>query len=130
MLAGELDGVRRAVRVLDRGATAAVFSNGESWTLEAIDPLAAPAGAAAATGRLTAPMPGRVVQLLVAAGDSVRQGQPMMVVEAMKMEHTIAAPVDGEVTLLHFGVGDQVPEGEVLVAIDSTAAREAASSSR
>ena len=81
-------------------------------------------------GRLTAPMPGKVISVLVRAGQRVAKGDALLVMEAMKTEHTIAAPVDGEVTLIHYGVGDQVPEGEVLVAIDSTAAREAASSSR
>ena len=63
-------------------------------------------------------MPGRVVQLLVAAGDRVRQGQPMMVVEAMKMEHTIAAPRDGTVLSVHYASGDLVEEGAELIALE------------
>ena len=117
MLAVVLDGVRRTVRVLDYGGVTAVFFDGESWIFEAIDPLAPPAGADAAAGRLTAPMPGRVVQVLVRAGDAVRQGQPMMVVEAMKMEHTIAAPRDGTVAAVHFAPGDLVEEGAELIAL-------------
>ena len=95
----------------------AVFFDGESWVFEAIDPLAPPVGADAAAGRLTAPMPGRVVQVLVWAGDAVRQGQPMMVVEAMKMEHTIAAPRDGTVAAVHFAPGELVEEGAELIAL-------------
>ena len=68
MLAVILDGVRRTVRVLEYGDATAVFVDGESWVFETIDPLAPPAGADPAAGRLTAPMPGRVVQVLVRRG--------------------------------------------------------------
>jgi 3-methylcrotonyl-CoA carboxylase alpha subunit len=57
------------------------------------------------------------VQLLVAAGDPVQRGQPMMVVEAMKMEHTIAAPRDGTVAAVHYAPGDLVEEGAELIAL-------------
>jgi 3-methylcrotonyl-CoA carboxylase alpha subunit len=116
-LAVTLDGVRRTLRVLEHGAALAVFAAGESWIIEAVDPLTPPLGLDAIIGRLTAPMPGRVVQLLVVAGDRVRQGQPMMVVEAMKMEHTIAAPRDGTVAAVHYAPGDLVEEGAELIAL-------------
>jgi 3-methylcrotonyl-CoA carboxylase alpha subunit len=112
-----LDGVRRSLRVLEHGAALAVFIAGESWIIEPVDPLMPPLGADAIIGRLTAPMPGRVVQLLVAAGDRVRQGQPMMIVEAMKMEHTIAAPRDATVASVHYAPGDLVEEGVELIAL-------------
>ena len=66
-------------------------------------------------GRLTAPMPGKVVAFLVAAGEQVSQGQPLAVMEAMKMEHTIAAPAAGTVAELLYAVGDQVGEGAELL---------------
>lgn len=116
-LAVTLDGVRRTLRVLEHGGALAVFTAGESWLIEPVDPLLPPLGADAIIGRLTAPMPGRVVQLLVAAGDRVRQGQPMMIVEAMKMEHTIAAPRDGTVAAVHYAPGDLVEEGAELIAL-------------
>jgi len=116
-LAVSLDGARRPVRVLEHGAVLAVFAGGESWMIEEVDPLMPPPGADAVAGRLTAPMPGRVVQLLVAAGDHVRQGQPMMVVEAMKMEHTIAAPRDGTIASVHYAPGDLVEEGAEVIAL-------------
>jgi 3-methylcrotonyl-CoA carboxylase alpha subunit len=116
-LAVTLDGVRRAVRILEHGAALAVFIAGESWIVEEVDPLPPPPGADAVAGRLTAPMPGRVVQLLVAAGDRVRQGQAMIVVEAMKMEHTIAAPRDGAVAAVHYAPGDLVEEGAELISL-------------
>jgi 3-methylcrotonyl-CoA carboxylase alpha subunit len=112
-----LDGVRGHAVVLAHGSDTAVFLAGENWRLVEIDPLAAHEGDDPGGGRLTAPMPGRVIQLLVAAGDTVQRGEPLMVIEAMKMEHTVAAPVDGTVEAVRFGVGDLVEEGAELVAL-------------
>ena len=67
--------------------------------------------------RLTAPMPGRVTRLLVEPGSPVRRGQPLLTIEAMKMEHTILAPADGRVERLRFAVGDMVEEGAELVVL-------------
>ena len=69
----------------------------------------------AAGGGLTTPLPGVVVAVLVAPGQQVAAGQALMVVEAMKMEHTIAAPHAGTVTALHCAAGDRVPEGKALL---------------
>ncbi|MFM2035127.1 MAG: hypothetical protein RL459_392, partial [Pseudomonadota bacterium] len=66
-------------------------------------------------GRLTAPMPGKVVSFAVQAGDTVKKGQALAVMEAMKMEHTIAAPADGSVAELLYAPGDQVAEGAELL---------------
>jgi 3-methylcrotonyl-CoA carboxylase alpha subunit len=63
-------------------------------------------------------MPGRVVQLLVGAGDKVSQGQALIVIEAMKMEHTIAAPRDGTIEAVRYAVGDLVEEGAELIALE------------
>jgi 3-methylcrotonyl-CoA carboxylase alpha subunit len=112
-----LDGVQSRAIVLAHGDALAVFVAGESWRLERVDPLAPPEGADAHAGRLSAPMPGKVVQLLVAAGDAVRQGQPMIVIEAMKMEHTIVAPRDGTVEAARYAVGDLVDEGAELIVL-------------
>ncbi len=112
-----LDGAQSRAVVLDHGDDIAVFLDGAGWRLARVDPLAPPAGADAHAGRLSAPMPGRVVQLLVAAGDTVSQGQPLIVVEAMKMEHTIAAPRDGTVEAVRYAVGDLVEEGAELIAL-------------
>jgi 3-methylcrotonyl-CoA carboxylase alpha subunit len=112
-----IDGIRRQVIVLDHGAETAVFIDGESWLLVEIDPLAARQGEDPAGGRLTAPMPGRVTRLLVEAGSTVRRGQPLMVIEAMKMEHTIIAPAEGKVERVRFTVGDMVEEGAELITL-------------
>jgi len=113
----ELDGVRGRVTVLDHGPETAVFLAGETWRLVEIDPLAAHEGDDPGAGSLTAPMPGRVTQLLVRTGDSVRRGEPLMIIEAMKMEHTVAAPADGTVEAVRFAVGDLVEEGAELIAL-------------
>jgi 3-methylcrotonyl-CoA carboxylase alpha subunit len=116
-LALSLDGARFAAAVLEHDARLAVFIAGESWEFDELDPLAPPQGAETGSGRLTAPMPGRVIELLVAPGAAVRKGQPMMVIEAMKMEHTIAAPRDGVVAAINFAAGDLVEEGAELIAL-------------
>jgi 3-methylcrotonyl-CoA carboxylase alpha subunit len=115
-----LDGARGPAIVLAHAETIAVFLDGESWRLELVDPLAPPARAEMHAGRLSAPMPGRVVQLLAAAGDSVKQGQPLIVIEAMKMEHTIAAPRDGVVETVRYAIGDLVEEGAELIVMAET----------
>lgn len=65
--------------------------------------------------RLTAPIPGKLVSFAVQAGDVVKKGQPLAVMDAMKMEHTIAAPMDGVVTELLYAPGDQVVDGAELL---------------
>jgi 3-methylcrotonyl-CoA carboxylase alpha subunit len=72
--------------------------------------------AESAGGRLTAPMPGKVVAVMVEAGQTVKKGEPLVIMEAMKMEHTIAAPGDGLVEEVLYAVGDQVADGAPLLA--------------
>jgi 3-methylcrotonyl-CoA carboxylase alpha subunit len=112
-----LDGVRKQITVLEHGAETAVFLDGESWRLTEVDLLAARAGEDPTAGRLTAPMPGRVTQLMVEPGTNVRRGQPLIVIEAMKMEHTVTAPADGVVEAVRFAPGDLVEEGAELIAL-------------
>jgi 3-methylcrotonyl-CoA carboxylase alpha subunit len=60
-------------------------------------------------------MPGKIVALLVTQGEQVKKGAPLLIMEAMKMEHTIAAPADGQVEELLYAVGDQVSESAQLL---------------
>lgn len=113
-----IDGVWRHVRVVLDGLAVTVFDAGEVERLSVVDPIA-DADRDAVGGKLVAPMPGRVVALHVAIGDAVKKGVALVVIEAMKMEHTIVAPADGAVTELPFGVGDQVEEGVELVGFES-----------
>ena len=71
-------------------------------------------------GLLVSPLPGSVAQVLVETGQKVDKGQPLMIVEAMKMEHTISAPHGGRVARIYFALGDQVAEGAQLLAIEET----------
>jgi 3-methylcrotonyl-CoA carboxylase alpha subunit len=73
---------------------------------------------AGASGGLNAPMPGKVVRVMVAAGEQVSRGQTLMVLEAMKMEHAITAPGDGKVAAVYFAEGDQVAEGAELLQLE------------
>jgi 3-methylcrotonyl-CoA carboxylase alpha subunit len=92
-----------------------VFASGRHRMLSLFDVIAQSSGGDAATGRLTAPMPGKVIAISTTAGARVERGAPLLVMEAMKMEHTIVAPTDGVVAEVMFGVGDQVDEGAELV---------------
>lgn len=120
-----LDGVKTPLSVVRDGEEITVFTEGGQSRLTLIDPHAAAQSQGTGGGGLTAPMPGRVVQVLVETGAQVRQGTPLLVVEAMKMEHTIAAPRDGKVEAIHFAPGDLVNEGVELLAL--TSGEEAAS---
>jgi 3-methylcrotonyl-CoA carboxylase alpha subunit len=113
----ELDGVRRRVAVLEHGPEIMVLVGDERWRLVELDPLAARAGEDPGAGRLTAPMPGRVIHVLVETGSRVRRGEPLLIIEAMKMEHTIVAPADGVVATVGSKVGDLVEEGAALIAL-------------
>ena len=66
-------------------------------------------------GGMTAPMPGKILEVKVADGQTVEAGELLLVMEAMKMEHRIVAPTDGVVTKVNFSMGDQVQQGDVLV---------------
>jgi 3-methylcrotonyl-CoA carboxylase alpha subunit len=108
-------GQRAVATVYRRGEVAHIHTDAGATQLVAVDLLAHAGDTAAEGGRLTAPMPGKVVSFAVKAGDTVQKGQPLAVMEAMKMEHTIAAPADGTVAELLFAPGDQVTEGAELL---------------
>ena len=108
-------GQRQTVKVWLNQAVAHVFCALGATQIIAIDALAHAGVSQAEAGRLTAPMPGKVVSFAVKVGDKVSKGQALAVMEAMKMEHTIAAPVDGVVQELMYAPGDQVTEGAALL---------------
>jgi 3-methylcrotonyl-CoA carboxylase alpha subunit len=113
----EFAGQRMTAAVYAQGELDHVFSARGATQILSIDLLAHAGEAQAEGGRLTAPMPGKVVSFAVKAGDKVSKGQPLAVMEAMKMEHTIAAPADGTVQELLYAPGDQVSEGAELLKI-------------
>ena len=114
----ELDGRRRQAAALGEGSSLSLLFEGKVYRLGLHDPLTL--GAAedvAAGGALTAPMPGKVIQVLVAEGAGVERGDPLIILEAMKMEHTVSAPAAGLVEAVHFEAGDLVDEGAELMAL-------------
>ena len=114
-------GQRHVATVYARGRADtryAVFTPAGSAHLNAFDPIALLGAGAAEGGRLTAPMPGKMVGFLAQVGDRVERGQALAVMEAMKMEHTITAPRDGVVAELLYAVGDQVAEGGELLRLE------------
>jgi 3-methylcrotonyl-CoA carboxylase alpha subunit len=98
-----------------------VFSGGLHYALAWADPLAHAGEHETAGGRLTAPMPGKVVAVIAASGQQVKKGEPLVIMEAMKMEHTISAPSDGLVEEVLYQVGDQVADGAPLLAFKAAA---------
>ena len=107
--------VRRTA--LDGGIDYTLFMDGGSLRLRLVDPLDVTQyeATASADAVVRAPLPGKIIDLRVKAGDTVSKGQALLVLEAMKMEHTLAAPADGTVKSLRYAVGEQVPEGAELV---------------
>jgi 3-methylcrotonyl-CoA carboxylase alpha subunit len=102
-----------------QGDTAHIFTPRGAARIEHLDPLAHAGESTQAGGRLTAPMPGKVVSFAVKAGDRVKAGQALAVMEAMKMEHTLSAPHDGVVAELLFAPGDQVNDGDALLKLQA-----------
>ena len=109
------NGQRQRMQVYPNADWLHIFCALGSTQILAIDLLAHAGDAQAEGGRLTAPMPGKVVSFSVKAGDKVVKGQALAVMDAMKMEHTISAPVDGLVAELLYAPGDQVAEGAELL---------------
>lgn len=100
-----------------------VFTDVGSAQIKYIDPLLqAGQDSLESGGRLTAPMPGKVISIAVTAGEAVKKGQLLAILEAMKMEHTLNAPADGVVTEVLYVAGDQVSEGVELLKLQTAAA--------
>jgi 3-methylcrotonyl-CoA carboxylase alpha subunit len=93
----------------------AVMDQGETFTLRLRDPFEHAELDADVTDRVTAPMPGKIVRVSAEGGAAVKRGQPLVVLEAMKMEHTLTAPMDAQVESVDVAVGDQVREGTVVI---------------
>jgi len=101
--------------VYAKGERVSVFADEGSASVVEVDVLAHAGEGTVNAGGLTAPMPGRIVAFLAQPGETVKQGQPLAVLEAMKMEHTITSPRDGSIAELLYAAGDQVPEGGELL---------------
>ena len=126
----KLEGDRFAVELDDRRLMAGVvavddkrsiFLNGSTYSLQRDDPLHLVEAGGAQGGGLTAPMPGKVVALLAQPGQKVDKGTPLLILEAMKMEHTITAPAAGIVKAFCYAAGEQVSDGAALVEFEGEA---------
>ncbi|WP_275900164.1 acetyl/propionyl/methylcrotonyl-CoA carboxylase subunit alpha [Pseudomonas sp. 15A4] len=115
----ERDGVRRQTIAIRRADTLYLQWQGDVHAIRSVDPIAEVDVSQGHQGGLTAPMNGSIVRVLVSVGEQVQIGTPLVVLEAMKMEHSIRANAAGTVAALHCAEGEMVKEGMVLVALDA-----------
>ncbi len=118
-LRADLGGSRSSVTVVVAAEKRHVFLHGRCHVLAAVDPLSHSLDAGGAEGGLTAPMPGKIIALIAKPGEKIAKGAPLLILEAMKMEHTIAAPSDGIVKSFRYAVGEQVSDGAELVEFEA-----------
>jgi 3-methylcrotonyl-CoA carboxylase alpha subunit len=114
-LRADIDGVTFEANVFIRGGAIHLFRAGRHHVLEWVDPYLPVSTAQDHHGGLVAPMPGRIIAVLVENGARVAAGTALVVMEAMKMEHTVTAPFEGVVADIHCDAGDQVREGDELL---------------
>ena len=114
----EAEGHRFRVDLVASRASVSVFVEGRSFGFGLPDSLAAAEGDALGGDAIIAPMPGLVKLVSAAPGARVAKGDPLLILEAMKMEHTLAAPRDGVVAEVLAAVGDQVTDGTLLLALE------------
>ncbi|MGH1358464.1 MAG: acetyl/propionyl/methylcrotonyl-CoA carboxylase subunit alpha [Burkholderiaceae bacterium] len=117
-LRATVDGRLTELAVVQQGNLMHLFVGTERYRIERHDPIAQAEQSDHGGGGLTAPMPGKIVAVKTSPGAVVRKGDALLIMEAMKMEHTIAAPVDGTVKSIHFEAGDQVTDGAELVSFE------------
>ena len=119
-LSARIGGRRRDARVAHSNGELVIVNGGKRTRWFMHDPnQRADAEHSSGQGELTAPMPGKVIEVLIAKGDRVAEGDTLLLLEAMKMEHRIRAPFAGIVDDLHYGAGDLVDEGAELVSLSS-----------
>jgi 3-methylcrotonyl-CoA carboxylase alpha subunit len=114
-LLAEIDGMRQRLCAIRKGKTLYLQWQGELHAITRFDPIAAAEASHAQHGGLSAPMNGSIVRVLVEPGQTVEAGTALVVLEAMKMEHSIRAPEAGTVKALYCREGEMVSEGSVLV---------------
>jgi 3-methylcrotonyl-CoA carboxylase alpha subunit len=110
-----IERVRRHARYFRDNNRLHLWTGSDHFELVLEDPRLKEFSATAAQGGLTTPLPGVVAAVVANVGQAVKAGEVLMVIEAMKMEHSIRAPKDGVVKVIHFGRGDRVPEGSELL---------------
>lgn len=117
-LAATLNDTRLHVTVVQQEDKLTLIHSGNNYKLKLVNKTAFNLEDEVAAGSLNAPMPGKVIEVLVKQGEVVKKGTPLIILEAMKMEHTITAPIDGSVSTIHYGAGDMVDDGAELLVVD------------
>ena len=115
----DIEGKRFTAHASAHGKGVRVWFGAETYDISLPDPLEGGTGAQSSEGPLTAPMPGVITLLSAKPGDEVAAGDGLLVMEAMKMEHTIKAPSPGRIKSFRFKAGDQVKEGDLLVEFEA-----------
>ena len=123
---GANDEVSIAPWPLGKGEFSVIFHRGDAFEIRRHKYQVGSAAGPASDGSLRAPMPGKIVATPARPGDTVAKGQPVVVLEAMKMEHALVAPFDGVVETLPVAVGDQVTDGAVLAVVSAQPAKDQA----
>ncbi|MBN9427239.1 MAG: ATP-grasp domain-containing protein [Burkholderiales bacterium] len=119
-LSAECDGISERTLIAVHDGQLHLFHDGRAWSFECIDARKASRQSSNGGGTLTAPLTGRVVDVAVQVGDSVQVGQRLLVLEAMKMEHTLTAPISGRVAELNVHTGGQAAKGALLLRIEES----------
>lgn len=112
------NGIRYRAAAVEHKGVVWVALNGRVYRFEDARSDDEMGASTASENSVAAPMPGKVIKLLVAAGDEVEEGQPVVIVEAMKMEHTLRAPSEGTIVAVHCEDGQQVDAGVPLVEVE------------
>ncbi len=114
-IVANLDGVRVVRSIIRDDDAVTVIDKGATYRLERYDPLKAREIGDTGGAGVVAPLPGKVIAVLMEEGAEVEKGSALMIVEAMKMEHTISAPAAGRIAAVRYAQGDTVEEGAVLI---------------
>ena len=117
-LSADIDGTHTHVTVVLRENILTIIHSGNNYELTIVNKTEHQADEESTPGSLLSPMPGKVIEVLVSEGDLVKKGAALLILEAMKMEHTITAPMDGTVTTLHYAAGDMLDEGLELLVVE------------
>ncbi|WP_417515580.1 acetyl/propionyl/methylcrotonyl-CoA carboxylase subunit alpha [Minwuia sp.] len=118
-LTATLNGDRAALAYHLNAPSLTLIHDGALLAFHVVDPMEADMGDEGVGGAITAPLPGKIIKVSVKPGDDVKKGDPLMILEAMKMEHTISASTAGKVAEVNFAEGDQVEEGTTLIALET-----------
>lgn len=113
-----VNGVAYDVAVEEMGEGAATSAPAPAAVPKPAAPKAAPAAAGAGAVKINSPMPGNILSVKASAGQAVKKGDVLMILEAMKMENEICAPQDGTIASVQVAAGDSVESGDVLATMD------------